>query len=320
MRKILLLCTLILLGVAGWFCFRSSPHSPPSLLHIKNSYGPYCFFVELAKLNASSLPCVTIDIGSRKLEALLDTGCRASCKLSPEVIESLEHKKWVGSEMRYALQNYAVEHKIYEGLFISFGPIYFSDVAYMEQPAAESQAGIFIHNPDCAMDIESATVGWELFLTSNLFLDLGNNRFGFADSIASIQENGYPHPFYEVPMLLEQGEVECYFATEKGPLRCLLDTGSTFNHLNATLSFEEALATFDQKVEYEHFQLASQEFGPIAFHPLPISIPIQIEAILGMEFLRDHIVFLDFSLKRLYFAKSTIFHPVHAEDLKEMAL
>ncbi len=58
----------------------------------------------------------------------------------------------------------------------------------------------------------------------------------------------------------------------------------------------------DNTHEFTDFNLGQHNLGPIVFHRIPISLPIHIEAILGMEFFQNHIVFLDFEKQKAYIA------------------
>jgi hypothetical protein len=89
-------------------------------------------------------------------------------------------------------------------------------------------------------------------------------------------------------------------------VRCVLDTGSTWNVLNEGNEeiSEQALWLPDNIVQYPFFQIEGSDFGPIAFHRMSIRIPIRIEAILGMEFIKNHRIFLDFANKSIYFSSN----------------
>jgi hypothetical protein len=52
------------------------------------------------------------------------------------------------------------------------------------------------------------------------------------------------------------------------------------------------------------FNIAKKEFGLITFYPIPIQFPIQVDALLGMEFFNKNLVFLDFKNNMAYFAPS----------------
>jgi hypothetical protein len=69
-------------------------------------------------------------------------------------------------------------------------------------------------------------------------------------------------------------------------------------------TMEEVMWEPSNILEYPSFVVGSREFGPIEFHRVPIKIPIRVEAILGMEFFDNYLVFIDFSEKQIYLTKS----------------
>jgi len=79
----------------------------------------------------------------------------------------------------------------------------------------------------------------------------------------------------------------------------MLDTAASWNILNGEIedgkSVDEAMWDESNLVECPSFKIDGTDFGKIAFHRIPIKIPIHIEAILGIEFFQKHLVFLDFA-------------------------
>ena len=64
-------------------------------------------------------------------------------------------------------------------------------------------------------------------------MDCDNSLIAFCDSLDTLRKQGYPVDlFIETPLLLDRNSIEFQAMTEKGPIRCMLDTGSTWNMLN----------------------------------------------------------------------------------------
>jgi hypothetical protein len=95
--------------------------------------------------------------------------------------------------------------------------------------------------------------------------------------------------------------------TPTGSIRCWLDTGATWNILNIESDNNktaEQLAwdAYNSK-NIPIFKINQHDFGPIKFREIPIRFPFHVQAILGMEFFNEHLVFLDFDKNYAYFAK-----------------
>ena len=167
-------------------------------------------------------------------------------------------------------------------------------------------------------------VGWCLFYNFNLLVDCQHCMLALCDSLQTLKEQGYPvDSFTEAPLLLDRGLIEFETATDENILRCILDTGSTWNMLNKDLkngsndhmtftstNTDQYLVlnpenrnflTFDPKnvCEIPTFKIQGKEFGPLTFNC--IKSPLSIEAIIGMEFFESTLVFIDFANRKIYF-------------------
>ena len=150
-------------------------------------------------------------------------------------------------------------------------------------------------------------LGWELFYKVNLLIDIQNSQIAFCDSLDTLQSKGYSVAFFtKTPLLIDRGLVEFQAETSEGTLRCMLDTGTTWNMLNKEVSEEQSIdkAIWDPKsvIDCSVFKIGGKDLGPINFHQIPLKAPIQIDAILGMEFFQQNLVFLDFRQGFAYFS------------------
>ena len=154
---------------------------------------------------------------------------------------------------------------------------------------------------------EAGRIGWTLFQDVNLFMDLKNSRIAFCDSLDTLKKQGYPvDTFTKVPLLLDHGLIEFEALITEGKLRCVLDTGATWNILNTKSQqpIEQIIWSARTVSEPTILQIGEKDFGKTSFHLLPLNLPIPVEAILGMEFLSTHLVFIDFAHNHIYFGTS----------------
>lgn len=149
-------------------------------------------------------------------------------------------------------------------------------------------------------------IGWRVFSISNLFLDLGDSLIAFADSVEILKQNGYGElDFIKIPLLLDRGLVELQAESPEGPLRCVLDTGSSASAIHRDLKEGQTLeqAMKDNISNDLSLTIGGKNFGPILFFHFPIESPLKVDAILGMEFLKEHVLFLDFAEGYAYLSK-----------------
>jgi hypothetical protein len=167
-------------------------------------------------------------------------------------------------------------------------------------------------------------IGWPIFHNFNFFFDCDNALIAFCDSLDTLKRQGYPvDSFIETQLLLDRNLIEFEVMTEKGPLRCILDTGSTKNILNKEIeggspnhmifnpdNVDQHPVSTDAKsdqmvfdsndiYDVEVFKIGKKDFGAVTFQK--IKTPLEIDAIIGMEFLDSKLVFIDFPNHKIYF-------------------
>ena len=155
----------------------------------------------------------------------------------------------------------------------------------------------------------AGSLGWGLFHRVILCLDINFSMIGICDSIETFKNELHPlDTFSRVPLLDDHDFIEFEVMTPNGLMKCLLDSGFTSNCLNTVQHSDKSLGqliTNDKyAIKYETFQIGSKDFGPIIFRPIPLNFPFHIDAILGREFLADHVVVIDFINREIYIAKS----------------
>ncbi len=302
--------TLLIVGACAFFyslIFRAPQKKVPTetVRHIKEDYGPYFFSIPITKFTRANQPCLSIQMNGSEVLVMLDLGFRGEFGFSEDFLSSIPQKKYLRTEKMYGVRGNEYNEKLYEIPNIEVGPIHFSSPKLQEW-AEKSRQDATLRKKDNDLSMaEPGKIGWELFGNTNLFLDIKNSKIAFCDSLETLKKQGYQtEAFVKTPLLLERGLVEIETRTSAGTLRCMLDTGATWNLLNTDLpegiSLDQAIQDPNHLTKYPLFRIGENDFGPIAFHCVPIQIPIRVEAILGMEFFQEHAVFLDFAENLAY--------------------
>jgi hypothetical protein len=284
---------------------------PQKTQHVKCTYGSYFIPINISKFTAANQPCISAKINDRTVSLMLDLGLRGQFSFSPQFLSGIENKTYLRSKKMYGIRGTEYKEKIFEVPEITIGSMTFSHPNIHECAERFHADATLMKKDDELSTPEPGKAGWELFGNTNLFLDLRNSKIAFCDSLSTLENHGYKITnFTKTPLLLERGLVEFEIETPQGCLRCMLDTGATWNILNTEIeegrSIEQVMRESSNILEYLSFKIGTQDFGPIAFHCMPIKIPIHIEAILGMEFFEDHLVFLDFADNYVYFLKKAV--------------
>jgi hypothetical protein len=267
--------------------------------------GKYFSVVSIPQWTSGQVPtpCLSVEIGDKVIISELDLGFRGQLALSGEVLDQIEKKTYLKSKKMYGNGGKEYENKIFEIPEFWVGDLYVHRGWVQEESADFNANGTIVKDKKNPSQYESGRIGWEIFQCTNLLLDLGNKLIAYSDSLATLKKEGYAvESFTKTPLITERGLLEFDVTTSSGKLRCVLDTGCTLNVLNASQVADVPFFSSENAVTFPQFKISEREYGPIAFYRHLVEIPIHIEALLGMQFLKDHLVFIDFANQFIYFA------------------
>ena len=327
--------TLLLIICLGMLCisyfgitqFLLREQSSRTTVHFKDSYGPYFVPVSISKFTDVGIPCLNAEIEDKVVSLKLDLGFQGELGVWGSFIDQIPSKTFLYTQAIGGFRGIKHENNVYKIPKITIGAMSFY------QPELQEESDQFLN--ECVINEENAEpsphepgrIGWEFFRNFNLFLDLKNSRVAFCNSLDPLSQYGYEiSKFIKAPLLIERGLIEVEAKTAEGPLRCMLDTGATWNVLNTELeagkTIEQAALDPENILQNASFHIGESDFGALAFHRFPLKFPIHVDAILGMEFFQDHIVFIDFSENCIYFQKASELPKVavdaeHPSEVKE---
>jgi hypothetical protein len=235
---------------------------------------------------------------------MLDLGYTRLVSLEREILAQIPEKVFVKTVSTQGFQGNVYTSQIYKIPSAGIGGLTFSPVVLEEEHQSLQTEAAVIKDRDGF--VADGKLGWRLFNDSLLFLDLKNGKIAVSDSVRTFEERwGSLKSFAKVPFSLEKELIEFLITTPRGPLYCVLDSGCTLNHLQMKnrqdLSAQEILSDESRIVNFDHVRIGNKEFGAIAFRPLPIALPIRVQAVLGMDFLLNTQVLIDFKNRYIYF-------------------
>lgn len=322
MRKKWVILLVVLLGFAALSFFllskqRLKKESQLAQLCIKGSYFEPVKILEFS----SQIPCVDIRIGGKSAKVKVDLGFCGDISLPKEIIQEIDQKSFAGKASYFGIRGKKYDSNLYEFPEVKLGEMVLFRARVKEiDPEFERDATI-IKDQEPFFNDPLGRLGWALFHNFNFFMDTENALIAFCDSLKTLEEQGYPVDlFVETPLLLDRNAIEFEAISEVGPMRCLLDTGSTWNMFNKERSNEQIIhhstntlkdpilpaensnrLIFDPEDirDLAVFKIGEKEFGPVKFNQ--IKTPLKIDAIMGMEFLSSKLVFIDFPNRKIYF-------------------
>lgn len=286
--------------------------------------GAYFFPVKICEFSDANTPCINIEVEDKPAIVELDLGC-CDTSLNGQILKNIR-KGFVGKHTFSGLRGRRYESDIYKIPKILIGELTFSHLKISETNLEFEKDGQIRINEKNPTNSYLGRIGWEIFYIVNLLLDCERSTLAFCDSLSTLKQNGYPvEEFTRIPICLDRGIIEFDAMTEKGILRCMLDTGSTWSFLNKDLEKNsiDHMIYNPMNIDPKHFQLSNpdnvdvmvidlkkeykvsslkigeKDFGPFWF--TPIKTPVKIDAIIGMDFIDSTVIFIDFQNREMFF-------------------
>ena len=337
-RKHYGLIAIVFLSICGWvfFLFKNAPEKDDGITLLTKEKGHFAP-LKIRGYTSEDQPYLEVAIGDKTINAILDLGYQGKLSLPSDAIKDIDEKKWIKRIQTCGIRGKTYENNLYEVKSIEIETLSFFLVEIKEESLEKMQDGLLFREGDILEDhprYHFGKIGWELFCNFNLLIDCKHSTIALCDSLDTLKQQGYPvDSFIETPLVPDSDFVEIEALTEKGRLRCVLDTGATWNVLNKDLekgcnshriftntedqSFlnpkNEDLLSYDpdEFQEFSSFKIGGKEFGPQTFDL--IKSPVPLDALIGMEFFHSTLVFVDFANQKVYF------YPYPEEKKEELA-
>ena len=256
-RWILLLIVLAVCVAVAYFTWGKWGHLKTTNRLKLSINTPYFIPVDVIKFTDANIPCITADITGVTLHAKLDLGFSGDLSVPLELLNTLEDKTFLG--MRSNVSVFGKEHlsKVYHLPQMKFNQMILSHIWAQELNEELEEDGAFnLDGTKRIPDYCLGSIGWRLFCKVNLFLDCAHAKIAFCDSLNTLREQGYPvEKFVVAPLLLDRGLLEFEAITEKGPLRCVVDTGSTSCCMNIKLPAGKEVVMMRRMVKETHTKI-----------------------------------------------------------------
>jgi hypothetical protein len=246
-----------------------------------------------------------MQLEGRTYSVELDLGFQGDVTLDRELLDHVLVKTFLRSAFIHGIQGKKYQTDLFQLPEISIGSTTFTKPVIQTNSHEFTNDSVFTKRENSSTQ-EVGRIGWQLFQSANILIDVANGGIALCDSVETLKMQGYAtEKFSKTELFTDRGLLEFEAITSEGILRCTLDTGASVNVVNQETQkpIQIAIWEADNNVSSSSFMIEDQDFGPIIFHQIPIKIPIPIKAILGMEFFRTHVIFIDFSKNLAYFSQ-----------------
>lgn len=254
----------------------------------------YFNLVPIDRFSNSKIPCIPIEIGHLKLSLEVDSGFQGQLWLQHRFMDQLKNKSFHEEIWSCGVKGVPYKSIIFTVPDAKIGNLVIKNPLLKEHSEIFEQDGLIIKdNSEKPLYEKMGRVGWDLFKEHNLLIDIPNLKIGCCDSFKTLQKNGYSsYSFLRTPLLDNFSSISIQAFSQSKTLNCIIDTGTTGSVWNA--------AEQGNFMHLESLQIGDHDFGPLEVLPFPIKLPNPPDLILGMNFLSNHIVFIDFKERCAY--------------------
>lgn len=164
-------------------------------------------------------------------------------------------------------------------------------------------------SPNEQLAQKQGRIGRGILGLSNLFMDFQNSVMFACSDLYKRKKEGYDiRKLQPVPFKVLSEGIIFTANTDLGPRRFLLDTGATHSFLKPSLAKNISSVDLYPGLPCYHsstFVLGGKDFGAIDLILFEIAPSLgDFDGIIGMDFLKEHIVYLDFAKKEALIGKS----------------
>ena len=256
----------------------------------------------------SGLPKTTVEIEGSPYSLMIDLGSSDVLSLSSEILAIIHAKTPL--EETYFVDIKGNEYKTERFLIpeIKLGRMRAYKITVTEESYDFLTDGSLIgHHQRPKEEIAKAkpgSIGRGLFeKNTNLFLDFHNGIVYGCNKLDNRKKNGYQiQKMVSVPFELNhRSGIVLQAKTDFGIKRFMLDTGASRCLLKPSSSQEQM-----QFYQSSLFRIGKKEFGPQEFLLFEIDSSFDnIDGIIGMDFLKEHVIYLDFKKKLAHIGKAS---------------
>lgn len=270
-----------------------------------NVYRSYFFSIPIELINEYQVPCTSIEIENNKYLVEIDLGAKSALTLNKEVLDKVQKSPCgVSRKLNYLGNKYETPAYFISDVKVGAFLLEIVKASEESQPAAENS--IIIPSKHCE---RKGRIGRDFFLDKNLFMDFSHKVFIACSQLKNLRIAGYEiDEMTPVPFKSTSAGIIFEIETDFGLGKFALDTGSTATVIRNTQQLHKNQVL--PKISTSKFSIATAEFGPRNIYLLNISPALQeIDGFLGMDFLQEYAIYLDFTKKTAYIGKKAIKFP-----------
>lgn len=254
------------------------------------------FQISIYSIACSNAPLVKVKIEGTEYLLIFDLGCNMCLMLKDRVLNTLNHKEYMGISRFFDINGNIYEQSEYKIPHMQIGPFDITDIGAIQESYFFIQEGNKIGTKrrplrtQDQMDLIDGKIGGGLLCLSKLisYFDLSHSTVCMGTRLDQITKNHPLSDFSQLKLEVINGFICLNLLTDRGMQKFLLDTGASHSLIQKT-----ALDNKDVKINLELF-------GARRFIAIDLPVDAPFDGILGLDFFKDYKVCLDFSNQTLY--------------------
>lgn len=267
------------------------------------AYGDF-FRIPVA-FSESDIPYADIEIQGSFYPLEIDLGSCYDLSLRRDILKNLD-KEFLSKMNFLDVKGDVNKVRSYLISDVKIGKLTFDNVPVNEETVETKNGGMLSGREiDSEEDIKTAgVIGRPLLTQDNLFLDFSHSALYLSDGLGDLKKMGYSmKKMAKVSFDNSDGQIVLKVNTDLGKKRFLLDTGSTITFIKSSQIAKRS----SKRDKYgfpvfttADFILGDYNFGNRELHIYNLQSIGDCDGILGMDFLKEHAVYLDFSTDTAY--------------------
>lgn len=230
-------------------------------------------------------PIIDVSIEGNAYPLVLDLGSSFPCSLRDEILQNI-HKTKYGTSSWSDFRGQRYESPAY-----TIPELKINDLVFADMLIRQSREDFYVNVTLKGSPFQPfGIIGLPILEKYNLFLDFPHSRIYASSDYLSLQQAGlFSRNLLAIPFTRCSDGIFLFVETDTGIHRLALDTGSTHTLIRAPHP------TFTKK-----FSIMGHDFGERSIMAINEELQFDFDGFLGMDFLREHPVFIDYSNKVVF--------------------
>lgn len=252
--------------------------------------------------SSANLPITSVEIEEKKYYLEIDIGSKYALTLHGTSLSEIKNKKNLNKLSWKDFKGNSYSAYSYRLPKVTLKDIVVKDViACTSNVNYENNTSLF-GNPNTGIN-DAQRIGRPFLSTFKLLLDFKNSRMFISNDIKKLKALGFDvSNFKKIPMKIGKTGAIIQIKTDFGIKKLSIDTGSTITSLRKNDQLKFTKSNHDVPIlTSKKFVIEGKDFGNQDFYLLAITPELnEVDGFLGMDFLKNHVVYIDFPGKMVY--------------------